>query len=75
MGLGTIRRVIEQTIGMHDVFVGVEHRLRDAVSKRVWINFTTLHTSGGEFVAAANHLVSGVDASGCKVEGLEGNEG
>ena len=36
---------------------------------------TALHTSGGVLVAAAHHLVPVVDASGGKVEGLEGDEG
>ena len=34
---------------------------------------TTWHTSGGVLVAAADHLLSVVAASGGKVEGLEGD--
>ena len=36
---------------------------------------TTWHTSGGVPVAAADHVLQVVAASGGKVEGLEGNEG
>ena len=36
---------------------------------------TPMHLSGGVLVATADDLVSTVDASGGKVEGLEGNEG
>ena len=88
--MGTIQRVLEQDIGMHDVFVGVEHRLRRSLNKlgkkglKVTANEARstsegqekpTHTSGVVFVAAAEHLVSVVDASCGKAEGLEGNEG
>ena len=59
----------------------MEHPLRSDelqdVSKDDWQEGpeAALHTSGGVLVAAANHLLTVVDASGGKVEVLEGNEG